>query len=232
MEGLQAAQKADKDIAIIIQLLEKSAEKPACEEIAPTSSDVKTLWAQWPRLAIQDGVLNRRIESADGLTEYWQVVFPAVLRGEFLGLAHEGMTGGHFGRRRSAAAIQARAYWLSWSSDLDSFIKRCEPCVTYHRGAVPRRAKLKPCLLGAPWERVSIDITGPHPPSYRHNRLILTCVDHFSKWAQAIPLTNHTAAVVSRALMTHVFSRYGTPLQLLSDRGPEFESELFSGLIN
>ena len=90
------------------------------------------------------GVLKRRFESADGLTVRWQVVLPTLLREEFLGLAHGGMTGGHFGRRRSAAAVQARAYWPSWSSDLDSFIRRCERCATYHRGVVPRRVKLKP----------------------------------------------------------------------------------------
>ena len=97
MEGLQAAQKTDKDIAIIIQLLEKSTEKPAWEEVALAPHDVKTLWAQWPRLAIQQGVLKRRFESADGLTVRWQVVLPTLLREEFLGLAHGGMTGGHFG---------------------------------------------------------------------------------------------------------------------------------------
>jgi len=174
LEGLQAAQKTDKDIAIIIQLLEKSTEKPAWEEVALAPYDVKTLWAQWPRLAIQQGVLKRRFGSADGLIVRWQVVLPTLLREEFLGLTHGGMTGGHFGRRGSAAAVQASAYWPSWSSDLDSFIRRCEPCATYYRGAVPRRAKLKQCLLGAPWERVSIDIAGPYPPSYRQNRLILT----------------------------------------------------------
>ena len=31
--------------------------------------------------------------------------------------------------------------------------------------------------------------------------------------------------------MTHVFSRFGAPLQLLTDRGPEFESELFTQLM-
>jgi len=50
-------------------------------------------------------------------------------------------------------------------------------------------------------------------------------------WAEAIPLANHTAATVARALMTHVFSRYGAPLQLLSDCAPEFQSELFSQLM-
>lgn len=35
---------------------------------------------------------------------------------------------------------------------------------------------------------------------------------------------------MARALVTHVFSRLGTPLQLLSDQGPEFESILFQEL--
>jgi len=51
---------------------------------------------------------------------------------------------------------------------------------------------------------------------------ILTLVDHFSKWAEAIPLRNHTAPTVARALMTHVFSRFGAPRQLITDRSSEF----------
>jgi Integrase core domain len=86
-------------------------------------------------------------------------------------------------------------------------------------------------MVGEPWERVSVDITGPHPRSCRGKQYILTLVDHFSKWAEAIPLSNHTAPTVAKALMTNVFSRYGVPRQLLTDRGPEFESQLFSELM-
>jgi len=39
------------------------------------------------------------------------------------------------------------------------------------------------------------------------------------------------ASSVARALMVHVFSRFGAPWQLLTDRGTEFESELFSELM-
>jgi len=85
-------------------------------------------------------------------------------------------------------------------------------------------------LLGNPG-RVSVDITGPHPRSTRQNRYILTCVDHFSKWAEAIALRNHTAPSVMRALMRHVFSRFGAPRQLLSDQGREIESDLFAALM-
>ena len=101
----------------------------------------------------------------------------------------------------------------------------------YHRGAPPRRAELQTPCSGEPWERISLDITGPHPRSSKQNQYILTIVDHFSKWAEAIPLSNHTAPTVARALMIHVISRFGAPLQVLTDRGTEFESELFSNLM-
>ena len=86
-------------------------------------------------------------------------------------------------------------------------------------------------LAGEPWERISIDITGPHPKSSRQNVYILTVVDHFSKWGEATAIPNHTAYTVARALMTNVFARFGMPAEILTDRGAEFESELFSQLL-
>jgi len=135
------------------------------------------------------------------------------------------------GLKKTAAAVQSRAYWPTWSSDLALFVKGCSQCASYHRGTLPRRAELQTPQVGEPWHRVSVDITGPHPKSTRQNQYILTVIDHFSKWAQAIPIPNHTTPVVAKASMVHVFSRFGVPLQLLSARGPEFESELFSQLM-
>jgi len=141
------------------------------------------------------------------------------------------MTGGHLGRKRTAASIQARAHWPTRSSDLDAFLRECTPCARYYRESAPRKANLQTPSVGEPWQRVSVDITGPHPRSSKSNQYILTLVDHFSKLAEAIPLRNHTAPTVARALMIHVFLRFGAPQQLLSDRGTEFESQLFQELM-
>lgn len=84
--------------------------------------------------------------------------------------------------------------------------------------------------MGEPWERVSIDVTEPHPRSSRGKMFIVTLVENFSKWAEAIPVQNHEAPTIAYVLMTHVFTRYGAPQQLLSDRGSEFQSELFAEL--
>jgi len=56
-------------------------------------------------------------------------------------------------------------------------------------------------------------------------------VDQLTKCAEAIPIRNHTAPVVARALMIHAFSKFGAPFQILTDRSPEFESELFKQLL-
>jgi len=230
--GLRIAQSDDPDISCVLSLVQQYNEKPPWEVVALQTHDVKVLWHMWPRLQVRDGILYRRFETPDGLTVRWQVVLPAGLRQEFLTVIHSGMSGGHLARRKTAAAIQSRAYWPTWSSDLDIFLKTCISCARYHRGKIPRQATLQPSLVGEVWDRVSVDITGPHPLSSRSNKYILTLVDHFSKWAEAIPLRNHTAPVVAKALMTHVLSRFGAPCQLLTDRGAEFESELFSQLMS
>jgi len=147
-------------------------------------------------LAIKDGLLKRRFESADGKSVRWQIVMPVSLRSEFMQMAHGGTTGGHFRSRRTSAAIQSRTYWPSWVSDMEKFLNQCTACARYHRGAIQRRAGLQPTLVGELWERISVDITGPNPRSSRQNQYILTCVDHFSKWAEAIPLANHTAIIL------------------------------------
>ena len=231
MDGLRAAQESDTDISYIMNLIKENIEKPPWDAVALQSRDVRTLWNMWSRLRIWHGILQRRYESLNSSTVTWQTVLPMKLRKEFLSVIHGGMTGGHLARKRTAASIQARAYWPTWSSDLDSFLKGCQPCARYHRGGLPRKAGICTPLVSEPWMRVSVDITGPHPKSSRSNQFILTLVDHFSKWAEAIPLRNHTASTVARALMTHVFSKYGAPLQLLTDRGPEFESQLFQELM-
>jgi transposase InsO family protein len=77
---------------------------------------------------------------------------------------------------------------------------------------------------------MSMDITGPHPRSKDGNEYILTVMDSFTKYAEAFPIRAHTAQIASRRLVDHVFSRYGVPLRLLSDQGPEFESALMAEL--
>jgi len=57
---------------------------------------------------------------------------------------------------------------------------------------------------------------------------MITVIDVFSKWAEALPVRNHTAPIVAKVLVDQVFSRWGTPARILMDNGAEFHSDLFS----
>ena len=229
-EEITEAQRKDREIGVILALLESGAGKPPWEDIALKSTETKTLWNEWERLAVREGVLCRRWITPDGLNVRWQIVMPHDFRSEFIRLAHTGMSGGHMGRSKTEEQVRLRAYWPNWMSEVRLELKRCAPCAQYRRGTAPRQFHLNPFPAGEPFEVISIDITGRHPRSSRGHEYILTVVDSFTKWAEAYPIRVHTAPVVARTLMDNFFSRFGMPKRLLSDQGAEFESELFREL--
>ena len=131
---------------------------------------------------------------------------------------------------RTAKQVQQRAFWTSWSKDVRQFVRACPDCACYLRGKAPRQGYLQSAPVGEPWERISIDICGEFPTSRSGNRYILTVLDLFSRWAESFPIRNHEASTVARVLSEQVFSRFGIPKQILSDRGAEFESALMREL--
>ena len=81
-----------------------------------------------------------------------------------------------------------------------------------------------------PWDTLSIDNVGPLPADHRQEFLIVF-VDCYSKYTILAPSSNHTANTVSEALLRHVIPYFGTPRRLLSDRGREFRSDIWTKLL-
>jgi len=139
-ERLRTAQKDDPDISYILNLMESSSEKPCWDAVSNQSEDVRVLWGVWPRLRVWNGVLQRSFESLDGSSTTWQVILPVKLREQFLSDIHGRMNGGCLSRKRTAAFIQLKAYWPCWLSDLNAFLKECQPCSRNHRKSAHRKA--------------------------------------------------------------------------------------------
>nr|GFC02132.1 reverse transcriptase domain-containing protein [Tanacetum cinerariifolium] len=63
--------------------------------------------------------------------------------------------------------------------------------------------------------------------SCQRNKYILVAVDYLSKWVEAKALPTNDARVVVKFLKS-LFSRFGTPKAIISDRGTHFSNDQFS----
>lgn len=231
LDALKRAQEQDPDIGPLYQALANNEEKPPWETILSASRETKVYWTQWNRLTCIDGVIYRRYSPPHSFSETRQMLIPPAYRGEVLQQAHKGFTGGHMGERRTLEQVRRRGYWLGWAADTRRFCRRCPECCSYKRGTAPKQGPLQKMTVGVPWERIGVDITGPHPKSRNGYKYILTVTDYFSKWADAFPIRNQEAVTVAKVLVDRVFSYMGMPIQILTDRGSNFESQLFEELL-
>ena len=98
-----------------------------------------------------------------GERDAWLVVVPRALRAEVLKELHAGVTSGHVGEKRTLQRLRQRFYWVGMRSDVQ---ERCRACDVFSAKKGPARRNRAPLQLynvGAPMERVAVDIAGPFP---------------------------------------------------------------------
>ncbi|KAK3922326.1 Gag-pol polyprotein [Frankliniella fusca] len=140
-------------------------------------------------------------------------------------------SGGHLSANKMLEKIGRHYYWPGMCSEVKLWCMCCSVCRRKFGGGQRVRAPLTLHNVGAPWERVGVDIAGPFPTTERGNRYLLIAVDYFSRWPEALPIPSVHSHVVARALVDHIFCRFGVPQELHSDRGSSFESEVFKSVM-
>ena len=133
----------------------------------------------------------------------------------------------HPSSRASKELICSRYVWHGMKKDITHW---CNECLSCQASKIQRHYRAPVEAIPVPPRRfthVHVDIVGPLPTS-RGYTYLLTILDRTTRWPEAVPLQDITAASCARAFMTGWVARFGVPLQMTSDRGRQFISSLWS----
>jgi hypothetical protein len=76
-----------------------------------------------------------------------------------------------------------------------------------------------------PFSKWGLDFIGPiNSPSSAGKVFILTTMEYFTKWDEVVSLKHSTDDQVISFLENNIFSRFGLPLEIITDNGPAFIS--------
>ncbi|KAI2660465.1 Transposon Tf2-6 polyprotein [Labeo rohita] len=161
------------------------------------------------------------------------VYVPLALRPRVLAKVHNTPSSGHPGIEATLQLLGNRFWWPGQRTDTIQFISRCAVC---NISKVPHRLPaglLQPLPVPQrPWSHIAIDFVTDLPPSNGYTT-ILSIIDRFSKACRFIPLTKLPTAMETAELLCNcVFRLYGLPEDIVSDRGPQFSSRLWSSFFS
>ncbi|XP_062541036.1 uncharacterized protein K02A2.6-like [Armigeres subalbatus] len=146
-----------------------------------------------------------------------RIVMPETLRLRTLDLAHEGHPGMTIMKQR----LRAKVWWPKLDLQVERYVKSCRGCMLVAAPSAPEPMKRRE-LPSGPWQHVAIDFLGPLPSSH----YLFVIVDYFSRYVEVEIMTKiDTCETIKR--LNSIFARFGLPLSITADNGPQFASEEF-----
>nr|GEW14932.1 reverse transcriptase domain-containing protein [Tanacetum cinerariifolium] len=150
---------------------------------------------------------------------------------DILTACHSGPTKGHYSANYTTKKVfDLGFYWPTIYKDAFKLVKNYDSC--QRQGKISQRDEMpqnviQVCEIFDVW---GIDFMGPFPNS-KGNKYILVAVDYLSKWVEAKALPTNDARVVVKFLKS-LFSWFGTPKLIISDRRTHFCNDQFAKVMS
>ncbi|CAK9834649.1 Retrovirus-related Pol polyprotein from transposon 17.6 [Anthophora retusa] len=152
---------------------------------------------------------------------------PKDLHPEIIIENHVAAYGGHKGISKTYRRIREKYYWPTLKQDVQRYVNTCASCQTKKLTRV--KTRLPMTLTDTPgraFDKVSLDIMGPLPPTPSGFQYILTMQDLLTKYSLAAPLRSTSAIDTADAFVKSLICRFGAPKAILTDQGANFTSSL------
>lgn len=153
---------------------------------------------------------------------------PNSVRSQVIQWGHTSRFSCHPGAGRTIALLRRHFWWPTLERDTKEYISACTICARGKSSNQPPAGHLRPLPVPSrPWSHIALDFVTGLPDSHG-NSVILTLVDRFSKSVHFVPLTKLPSAQETASLLVqHVVRIHGIPLDIVSDRGPQFISRVW-----
>ena len=157
-----------------------------------------------------------------------------VVRGEQCWVALNGIhhDAGHQGQQRMLALVHEHFWWPMMVKDCHALVRGCQWCCAFE--GVISKVPLCPIQAHAPFELVHVDFTSVEstmelnkPPCVKN---VLVITDHFTHYALAMVIKDHTARTIVGILYERFMAVFGVPTKILSNCGANVTSTLVEEL--
>ena len=151
-----------------------------------------------------------------------KILIPETLRSRVIELAHEG----HQGIVKTKSLLREKVWFPGIDNLVENVVKRCIPCQasTAKEQLVPYKMSTLP---RGPWDKVSIDFSGPYP----NGEYILVVIDEYSLFPE-LEIVRSTNGKTVIPKLNRIFSTFGIPRVVKTDNGSPFQGHCFRDFSN
>ena len=150
---------------------------------------------------------------------------------ETVRLHHDTPIPGHPGMEKTLELMQRSYTWPGMPALVKDYVSRCDRCARFKGSnqAPPGKLKLLNTLPG-PWKEISANFITDLPKSEGFDS-ILVVVNRFSKEVEFIPCNKSVSTLdTTKLYLHHVWKHHGLPTGIVSDRGPQFASQVMKDI--
>ena len=197
------------------------------EEVVETAK--KDQGYQWWLENTDEGGIQKREGVAIDVVGRIIVPNNGALRTKIVLEAHEPPFCGHLGKKRTQEQVERVWRWDTLKKDVERVVEVCDACQKAAGKSKKQEAPLTPIIAATPWELVTMDfMSGMEPSVLGGWKGCAVVCDRFSRMMHVKECLTHPTAQEAAGLFIQMVVRaHGVPSRVLTDRGTQFESQLW-----